>query len=549
MKCLKIFRVLVLAIILPLLLVAFPVISTYAAARGITFSPEEGEIGDWIEIHGYGFDANEIVSIYFSSDEAEKGDSFDKVTAYEYLVRIIYTNADGNFDASFIVPTQLTDGEVKEDVHGNVYYVYVTSYFDKRIRAVARFIVIGGEIELDPEKGSVGTEVEISGKRFGKSQKIIIEYDGDDVDIASGDKETDSDGKFTCTIIIPESTVGNHTITVTDESGNKPEAEFSVKPKITIDPTSATVRDTVKVSGTGFADREYITITFDGYAVITDPIPIKANHKGSFSGSFLVPSYAGVGSGEVRASDGSFNMAKAPLTILATPAGISLRPATSLTSPGHVGMELTVDGTGFIANTMVTITYSNDDEVITVATTTADANGNFFSVPFTVPPSLAGSHTVTATDDTNSVTSVFTMESEAPLMPALMLPKVAATAEAETYFDWQDVTDPSGITYVLQIGADGDFATIVLEKKELADSEYTLTEEEKLESTEKEAPYYWRVKAIDGAFNESEWTTSRSFYVGFSWTSMPTWATYIWIVLGVVLLVILGLWVRRRITK
>jgi len=164
---------------------------------------------------------------------------------------------------------------------------------------------------------------------------------------------------------------------------------------------------------------------------------------------------------------------------LAIPADISLTPITSLTSPGHVGMELIVDGTSFIANTPVTITYGNG-QAITVATVTANDNGNF-SATFKVPPSAAGSHTVTATDGTNTVTSVFTMESEAPPMPMPLLPEVATTTEAEAYFDWTDVEDLSGVTYTLQIASDKDFTTIVLEKKGLTNSEYTITEEEKLQ--------------------------------------------------------------------
>ncbi len=73
------------------------------------------------------------------------------------------------------------------------------------------------------------------------------------------------------------------------------------------------------------------------------------------------------------------------------------------------------------------------------------------------------------------------MESEAPPMPMPLLPEVATTTEAEAYFDWTDVTDPSGVSYALQIASDKDFTTIVLEKKGLTNSEYTITEEEKLQ--------------------------------------------------------------------
>jgi hypothetical protein len=555
MKCNKISCTLALGIILVLLLVAFPANPTRAMAGVIELYPNEGKISDWIGISGRGFNANEVVRIYFSSDEANIGDYIDdEVTAYKHVLYITSTSADGDFDALFfIVPDKLTDGKDEEDVHGGDYYVYATYILGKkRIEAVAKFIVIGGEIELDPKEGQVGTEVEISGEGLRNSQKITIEYDGDDVDIAHGDEQTDSDGKFTCTIIIPESTADNHIITVIDESGNKPEAEFSVKPKITITPTSASVGETIKVSGTGFAGREYITITFDGHTVFTNPLPIKAKRNGSFSGSFLVPYDAISGTSKVVAADNSYNVAKAELTIFilaipATPAGISLRPTTSLTSPGHVGMELIVDGTSFIANTPVTITYGNG-KAITVATATPDADGNF-SATFIIPPSVAGSHTVTAIDGTNTVTSVFTMESETPPMPTPLLPEVATTTEAKAYFDWTDVEDLSGVTYTLQITSDKDFTTIVLEKKSLTNSEYTITEGEKLKPTEKEAPYYWRVKAIDSAFNESEWTPSGLFYVGFSWGSIPDWVQYTFYGLGGLLLAILGFWVRRRTTS
>ncbi len=141
------------------------------------------------------------------------------------------------------------------------------------------------------------------------------------------------------------------------------------------------------------------------------------------------------------------------------------------------------------------------------------------------------------------------MESEAPPMPMLLLPKVATTREAEAYFDWEDIKHLSSVTYTLQIASDKDFTTIVLEKKGLTNSKYTIIEEEKLKLTEMEAPYYLRVKAVDSAFNESEWTPSGLFYVGFSWTSVPSWVLYMWMGLGALLLAILGFWVRRRTTS
>lgn len=540
MKSNKVCYFLALSIIL-VLLVPVSAVPTYAASGAISLTPSQGKIGESIEINGWGFDANKAVYIYFSSHEASVGDDIDEAIAYKRLT-IAGTDADGAFTRSysFAVPEELADGRIKEDVHGGDYYVYVTSYPSKSILSVAIFTVIDGEIEVDPEEGTVGSEVKISGEGLRNNQKISVEYEGDKVDIISGDIETDIKGQFTCTIIIPESPIGDNTIAVIDESGNKPEAEFSVKPKITLDPTKEAIGSAVNISGTGFGKRELITITVDGSKTPTSPLFIYTNRYGSFSGSFLVPFHYGYGSSKVEASDTRLDWAETQLTILA---GITLDPITSPTSPGHVGMELTVRGAGLIANAPIAVTYTNNDEDIPVATATADANGNF-SAKFVVPPSVAGSHAVTATDGTSTITSAFIMESQSPPVPVLLSPKVASTAEVETYFDWEDVTDPSGVSYTLQVASDANFTTLVLEKEGLQHSEYTVAKGEELESTGKKA-YYWRVKAVDGASNESEWAPPGLFYVGFSPTSMPGWVWYIFYGLGVLLLVIVGFWVRR----
>jgi len=183
---------------------------------------------------------------------------------------------------------------------------------------------------------------------------------------------------------------------------------------------------------------------------------------------------------------------------------------------------------------VVTVTYTSDPVV--VATTVSDANGDF-SATFTIPPSEPGTHIVTATDGTNILTETFVMEGSAPAIPQPLLPEMGVKAKQPVYFDWADVDDPSGVTYALQIATDENFTTIALEKTGLADSEYTLTKEEKLEKRSAEAPYYWRVQATDGASNASGWTGAGTFSVGgffsFSWSDRPDWMIHLWWGLGV----------------
>lgn len=539
MKYNKMFRILAVAIILSLLMLAIPASPALAAVESIDLSPDRGEIGDKIRVRGEDFDASAPddrvkVYIYFSSQEAERrGEIDDDVTAYEKVdtdtVGYVGERDEGEFSTYFYVPEELTDGDDEEDVHSGTYYVYVTYSDSDRIEAVAEFTIRG--IELDPDEGVVGTEVEITGIGFDDKEGITIEYDDEDVDIDSGDEKTDSDGEFTCTIIIPESSAGDHTIAVMVYR-DEVEASFTVEPEITISPTSGSPATEVTISGTGFIASKSITITFNDTMVTTSPASVKSNGDGSFSNvKFNVPTLVS-GTYKVEASDG-INEDALNFTISIA---ASLSPTT-----GNVGTALTVSGTGFVANRTVIINY----DAAEVATATVEANGAF-SVTFNAPTSQYGDHIIIATDLTNTRQFTFTMESTPPLTPVPLLPETGVKAESPVYFDWEDVTDDSlPVTYTLQIATDKDFTSIVLEKKGLTKSEYTITEAEKLPSTKKEAPYYWRVKAIDGASNVSEWTGTGSFYIGFVF-ELAGWILYTLMGVGGLLLLALGYWLGRR---
>jgi len=134
----------------------------------------------------------------------------------------------------------------------------------------------------------------------------------------------------------------------------------------------------------------------------------------------------------------------------------------------------------------------------------------------------------------------------APSTPSLLLPENDGEAEAQAYFDWEDVTSLSSpVTYQLQVASAEDFTELVLEKGRLAESEYTVTEEDKLAAVKKDAPYYWRIRAIDDNGNEGEWSAPGSFTVGF-YLALPSWALYILIAFGAIIIGFLAFWLGRR---
>ena len=537
----RLLRWLTTSAIVSLMLTVFLAVPARAQEEGEIFlDADEGSLGDKVEVSGTGFDPGVYLYLYFSADKVNLGSSIgDSVTRYDLLERNIRTTEEteplsGEFDTYFIVPDTLDDGKDIEDVHGGEYYVYVTPRISKTILALATFEVSPGKIALTPETGTVDSEVTINGQGLRPDQRITIEYDGSEVGIVSGDMTTDGSGEFSSTITVPEVPAGNYAITAIDQSGNRPEAEFGVIPKIDLSPISQNVDGAVEVRGNGFAAKERITITMDGSTVVTIPVTLQTNRFGSLGGSFVVPphpTYMGGSLVSVEVRDESNNCDKAELTVLPTPASISLNPATSSESPGHVGMELTISGIWFVPGAKIDISYGDNGNV-PVATTTALDSRNF-TATFTVPPSAPGSHEITANDGANSVNAFFIMESERPLTPLPLSPAAAAAIAAGTPFDWENVSDPSGITYVLQVAADGSFANVVLEKAGLTDSEYTPTAEEGLSLVKKETPYYWRVKAVDGTFSESYWAVAQPFYIGSPQeTSLPHWMKYMWIGLG-----------------
>jgi hypothetical protein len=295
---------------------------------------------------------------------------------------------------------------------------------------------------------------------------------------------------------IPASTAGIHRVAAEDTHGNLANATFEVLPWLSLSVSSGAAGHTVTASGTGFGYRAAISIDFAGHQVASG----RTNEYGSFEVAFAVPQVR-PGTLHLRALDTEGNSASAEFTISV---GASMDTAS-----GHVGADVTVKGSGFTPGAMASVSYDGME----VARGAVDNNG-VFSIVFKVPPSSGGRHVVAISDGVNRRELGFTVESVPPLVPRLLLPTEGTETRPQTYFDWESVSDPSmPVTYTLQVAADQNFASVVLEKERIGASEYTLREEESLTAYAKTTTYYWRVKATDAAFNESEWSPSSSFYV------------------------------------
>ncbi|MFC1972440.1 IPT/TIG domain-containing protein [Chloroflexota bacterium] len=500
-RILRIVASLMALFLLMLMVTAAPVL---AQDGNISVSPSRGEVGDEIDISGDGFDPSDYVYLFFSSYEADEGDDMNDLDAYEYLGRdrtgSLGSADEGVFEKSFDVPDELTGGDKDETVRFGTYYIYV-SYDDEGDDIVDsdEFSITG--IEPDSTQGNVGSEVEITGAGFSSRDDIEVFYDGDEIDIESGDTETDRDGEFESTIVIPASTAGDHDIQV-EIDRDEAEVEFTVMPAVTFSPASGNVGDQITVSGTGFGGNKDLTVYLNNVPVTSTSGTSRSDSDGSFGNlRFEVPAQ-GAGTYDIRVRDSANNSAAArtKFTIAGT---VDMSPTS-----GNVGTMVAASGTGFVPDSTVTIKYDDKE----IATTKVQSDGAF-STEFAAPASKGGNHTITVSG-TMTREFTFTMESSAPPVPAPVEPADGSESKPQVSFDWQDVTDPSlPVTYVLQVGSNRNLTSVMLEKKGLSTSEYTLTREERLAAVKKENPYYWRVKAVDSASNESDWSTVRSFYV------------------------------------
>ena len=114
----------------------------------------------------------------------------------------------------------------------------------------------------------------------------------------------------------------------------------------------------------------------------------------------------------------------------------------------------------------------------------------------------------------------FTVDTALPPVPALVTPTSAKVITDSTpYLDWSDVTDPSGVHYELQVDNDAGFTSPEFSRSSVNASSCVVT------TVLPDTLYYWRVRAVDGAGNQGNWTAARSFTVDTGIPPVPVLAS------------------------
>ncbi|KTB49182.1 hypothetical protein DEALK_00940 [Dehalogenimonas alkenigignens] len=476
--------------------------------RITTISAEAGGVGDSVTINGDGFTALGSVSFFFDSDTTT---ALTTVTA----------------NASGILPT--TTITIPTAARG-VHTIIVRDNTATAISTTKLYTINVSKITVSPNSGQVGTSVTISGNGFTSGGVIDFEFDGAAFTGVTSITAA-ANGTFTKTaVIIPTTSAGAHTITarVTSDTTVFANATFTVNSRIVITPTEGTAGTTVTITGSGFSPAGVLSFTYDATPLASSPATPVIQANGTFSAQVVIPG-AAAGTHTIYAADGLGNVATASFISRIT---ATLTPLTNTAEPGYVGQEITATGTGFMPNSTITVRLGNSP----MGSITANATGTF-SIKFKIDAIPAGAHVITISDGTTTMQFDYIMEGNAPAAPTLVTPARDTKAEQPVVFDWNDVSDPSGVTYTLEVALDSSFTKLALKKDGLTSSSYTMTEAEKLETVPKKAPYYWRVIAKDGAGNVGAAGSAFTFTVGFSLEDIPMWA---WITGGFFVVVIVG---------
>jgi hypothetical protein len=474
----------------------------------VKIDAEAGPVGTEVTLNCYGFTASQDIRVTLFQGDVKKGE-----------VKTGKADAKGSWEVSYTIPHTPAGGytfniEAKE---GTVWVNWVSKYFE-----------VTPEITVTPSSGTVGQKIKVEGTGFASEEEDIeVTFDGE---ARKENVFADVDGSWTASIAVPIRTCGRYII---DASGKATRARdvddvtFTVVAGVAVTPALAYVGDEITVTGGGFAPGEDgVKVTFDGTVMATN-IPVDAH--GCWESSFALPASA-YGSHTVSASGDTTK--PAVTTTLNTKTKIEgLSPVE-----GAPGDSVTLTGSGFSSNKKLTVTVGGKNA--NLGDVRSQTNGNV-KITFRVPKgSPEGKQSVVVTDEGGATDSAdFTVTKKTlSTTPLPISPEDSTLRSGEATFRWQGGTGGSDYTYTLEISKTAGSGNI-WSKSGIEGSSYTLTEDEALPK----GTYYWRVKIVDDYGNESAWSDSIEFTV----SPIPTW---VWVVVGVVVLVVLMV-VAYRETK
>jgi hypothetical protein len=175
---------------------------TFEVTPAISLAQSSGSPGQNMTMTGTGFYANDsYIKILFEGEQTQTG--------------IIRADGNGYWQGDFQVPAMPT-GPYSVTAEGD--------WTSKEDIAPLSFEIRPGLV-LSPSAGHVGTNLAIIGYGLPVNESVNVMYDGSQMETA----ETNGQGSFETSFIVPESLHGGHQVTARDAAGNNATAIFTME--------------------------------------------------------------------------------------------------------------------------------------------------------------------------------------------------------------------------------------------------------------------------------------------------------------------------------
>ncbi|MDO9377759.1 MAG: choice-of-anchor G family protein [Nocardioidaceae bacterium] len=340
-------------------------------------TPAQVSVGNTVTSEGTGYPALSTVTLTYTN---QVGATIGTQTEL--------TDATGAFTDTFVVPAGTPLGTLGISATAGPGVTAADS-----VQVVAPAPGAQPTVNADPEQVSGGQTVSTTGTGYPTNAAVIVTYtNDDDVVIGTQTVQTNAAGEFSASFVVPPGTpLGDLVVRAVSGAADDADTIQVVPapavgtPAVVATPGSVSVGDTVTATGTGYPASTVVTVTYDptGPGVVTQTVTTDAN--GGFTNTFVVPAGTPVGPLEVTASaPGGFTDTDTVQVVAGDPNGA----ATVNASPEQVsaGQTVSATGTGYTPNTQLTVTFTNDaDVVIGTQRPTTNAAGEF-STSLVVPP-------------------------------------------------------------------------------------------------------------------------------------------------------------------
>jgi len=239
-------------------------------------------------------------------------------------------------------------------------------------------------VAVSASTGQVGQIITVSVSDAPTGLPISVRFDAGALTTTPADVVTGTTGTAVCTVAIPASPAGEHTLTVY-VAGAPSEGTFVVTPSISISPIRGTVGTAVTLVGNGFtpgtsAGVSVATGELIAPSLLPSGVSVIVQPDGSFNVTGAIPD-VGAGTYAITASD------KAGNTVTKA-AALTIDPLLTIT-PNHAmsGKNVTVTGSGWPTSGNVDLYIGGTATSNFWATVTADASGKLNQI-VTMKPSV-----------------------------------------------------------------------------------------------------------------------------------------------------------------